>query len=154
MCFVAALTCDAHMNRCVFSELQKGRLIRTYDLVGVEIKIDSMVNDGTRPWVVISVISRVLNGTSRSVLWIAPNKMRVDEHIQSTRTKASHQGVGVESLGSFTRDRRGYQKNAREVNTRTSRGRRGQQERTGRRQRKCESRPREWHDELDETRQG
>ena len=73
MCFVAALTCDAHMNRCVFSELQKGRLIRTYDLVGVEIKIDSMVNDGTRPWVVISVISRVLNGTSRSVLWIAPN---------------------------------------------------------------------------------
>ena len=74
MCFVAALTCDAHMNRCVFSELQKGRLIRTYDLVGVEIKIDSMVNDGTRPWVVISVISRVLNGTSRSVLWIALNK--------------------------------------------------------------------------------
>ena len=34
---------------CVFifvSESQKGRLIRTNDLVGVEIKIDFMVNDG------------------------------------------------------------------------------------------------------------
>ena len=48
---------------------------------------------------VISVISRVLNCTFWSVLWITPKFMRVDEHIQSTQPKhtASHQGVGVKS---------------------------------------------------------
>ena len=52
-------------------ESQKGRT-HSHDLVGVEVKMDSMVNGGTRPWVVISVISRALNGAFWSVLWITP----------------------------------------------------------------------------------
>ena len=115
---------------CVFiavSESQKGRLIRTYDLVGVEIKIDYMMNDGMRSWVVISVISRVLNCTFWSVLWNHTEFMRVDEHIQSTRTKAHSESSRrrFEIAQRFTQDPRGYRKNAREFNTRTSRGRRG-----------------------------
>ena len=96
--------CCIHEQMCVFiavSESQKGRLIRTYDLFRVEIKIDSMVNDGPRPWIVISVISRALNGTLRSVLWITPNSCAWTNTSKAPEPKhrASHQGVGVESLG-------------------------------------------------------
>ena len=97
------------------SESQKGRLIRTYDLVGVEIKIDYMMNDGMRSWVVISVISRVLNCTFWSVLWITPNScawMNTSKAPEPKHT-ASHQGVGVKSPRDSHKIQEGTEKCAR-----------------------------------------